>query len=155
VLELVEGATLADRLRRGPMTIDEAVGIGREIALALEAAHERGIVHRDLKPGNIALASDGTVKVLDFGLARAVADGAESPLGRRDDPTITSPATLTVLGVVLGTAAYMSPEQARGAVADRRSDVWAFGCVLYEMLAGTRAFRGETIVELLSEVVES
>jgi serine/threonine protein kinase len=155
VLELVEGATLADRLRRGPMAIDEAVRIGREIALALEAAHERGIVHRDLKPGNIALASDGTVKVLDFGLARAVADGAESPLGRRDDPTITSPATLTVLGVILGTAAYMSPEQARGAVADRRSDVWAFGCVLYEMLAGTRAFRGETIVELLSEVVES
>jgi serine/threonine-protein kinase len=155
VLELVEGATLADRLRRGPMTIDEAVGIGREIALALEAAHERGIVHRDLKPGNIALASDGTVKVLDFGLARAVADGAGSPPGRRDDPTITSPATLTVLGVILGTAAYMSPEQARVAVADRRSDVWAFGCALYEMLAGTRAFRGETVVELLSEVVES
>lgn len=155
VLELVDGETLAARLRGGPLAIDEALSVGREIVLALEAAHERNIVHRDLKPGNIALTADGTVKVLDFGLAR----NAETAAGRPEDlvnsPTLTSPLTLTALGVILGTAAYMSPEQAKGAVADKRSDVWAFGCVLYEMLTGVRAFPGDDVTETLAAVVKS
>lgn len=154
VLELVGGETLAARLHCGPLPADEALSLAREIALALEAAHERGIVHRDLKPGNIALTTDGVVKVLDFGLARATEPQSDGhPTDPVNSPTITSPLTLTALGVILGTAAYMSPEQARGAVADRRSDVWAFGCVLYEMLTGTRAFAGEDITETLASVV--
>ena len=132
VMELVEGPTLADRIAKGPIAIDEALPIARQIAEALEAAHEQGIIHRDLKPANIKLRPDGTVKVLDFGLAKAL-----EPMASRVDTTasqtITSPA-MTGVGMLLGTAAYMSPEQARGKAVDKRSDIWAFGCVLYEML---------------------
>ena len=145
VLELVEGPTLADRITRGPIPVHEALAIARQIAEALEAAHEHGIVHRDLKPANIKVRDDGTVKVLDFGLAKAIEPGT----GTRDpgsgralytqSPTVLSPA-VTMTGIILGTAAYMSPEQAKGKPADKRSDIWAFGCVLYEMLTGRRAF---------------
>jgi serine/threonine protein kinase len=137
VLELVEGETLAARIERGPLPVEEALAIAREIAEALEAAHENGIIHRDLKPANIALTPPDRVKVLDFGLAKATdAAAAAGGLDPLHSPTVTSPAMLTGLGIILGTAAYMSPEQARGRAADRRSDVWALGCVLYEMLAG-------------------
>jgi eukaryotic-like serine/threonine-protein kinase len=152
VLELVEGPTLADRIGEGPIPIDEALAIARQITEALEAAHEQGIIHRDLKPANIKLRPDGTVKVLDFGLAKAL-EPASSVVGDADaSPTITSPA-LTRMGVILGTAAYMSPEQAKGRPADKRSDVWAFGCVLYEMLTGRRAFAGEDISDTLAGVL--
>ena len=139
VLELVDGDTLADRLTRGRLSVDESLAVARQIADALETAHEIGITHRDLKPANIALTADGLVKVLDFGLAK-MADGDRYGSARR---TINRSATETGLGVILGTAAYMSPEQARGRAADKRSDIWAFGCVLYEMLTGTRAFDPE------------
>jgi eukaryotic-like serine/threonine-protein kinase len=160
VMELVEGPTLADRLARGgPIPIDEALPIARQIAEALEAAHERGIIHRDLKPANIKVRDDGTVKVLDFGLAKlADADGVgRSAAGGEaaDAATITSPAAMTAMGLILGTAAYMSPEQARGRAVDKRTDVWAFGAVLYEMLAGTRAFEGEDIADTIASVVKS
>jgi serine/threonine-protein kinase len=153
VMEFVDGETLADRIRRGPIPIDEALPIATQIAEALEAAHEQGIVHRDLKPANVKLRLDGTVKVLDFGLAKALepasaAGGAQATTA----PTITSPA-MTGAGVLLGTAAYMSPEQARGKAADKRADVWAFGCVLYEMLTGRRAFDGDDVAETLAAVI--
>ena len=152
VLELIEGPTLADRIASGPLAIDEALPIARQIAEALEGAHEQGIVHRDLKPANVKVRPDGTVKVLDFGLAKALqpltAESRDTPVA----PTITSPA-LTQLGVILGTAAYMSPEQAKGRPADKRGDVWAFGAVLYEMLSGQRAFKGEDISEVLAAVL--
>jgi hypothetical protein len=148
VMELVEGEDLAARIARGPLPPDEAFAIATQIAEALEAAHEAGIVHRDLKPANIKVRSDGTVKVLDFGLAKPDSPGAHGALGA----TITSPA-LTVHGVILGTAAYMSPEQAKGKAVDRRADVWAFGCVLYEMLTGRRAFEGDDITETIVAVV--
>jgi eukaryotic-like serine/threonine-protein kinase len=153
VLELVERPTLADRIARGPMPIDEVLPIARQIAEALEGAHEQGIVHRDLKPANIKLRPDGTVKVLDFGLAKVFESG---PVGSdlSNPPTITSPA-MTRIGVILGTAAYMSPEQAKGQAIDKRSDIWAFGCVLYEMLAGTRAFGGEAVSETLAAVLRA
>ena len=146
VLELVEGPTLADLITRGPLPLDRAITIARQIAEALEAAHEHGIVHRDLKPANIKVRSDGIVKVLDFGLAKALAsDSVDSrPLNH----------TATREGIILGTAAYMSPEQAKGQAVDRRTDIWAFGCVLFEMLAGAPAFRGETMTELLAAVVK-
>ena len=138
MLELVEGETLADRIARGPVPVPEAVVIARQIADALEAAHEQGIVHRDLKPANIQITPDGAVKVLDFGLARIVAsqDGASSGIqfDSSMSPTITSPAVVTGQSVLMGTAAYMAPEQARGKPADKRADIWAFGVVLYEML---------------------
>jgi serine/threonine protein kinase len=141
VLELVEGPTLADRIAQGPIPLDEALPIARQIADALEAAHEHGIIHRDLKPANIKLRPDGAVKVLDFGLAKALAPDPGSATGvHLSQPTITSPAAMTGAGMLLGTAAYMSPEQAKARPADKRSDVWAFGCVLYEMLTGARAF---------------
>src|SRR5262249_7089991 len=142
VLELVEGPTLADRIAQGPIPLDETLPMARQIAEALEAAHEQGIVHRDLKPANVKLRDDGTVKVLDFGLAKALEPAAMPNASLTTSPTITSPA-MTQLGVILGTAAYMSPEQAKGRPADKRSDVWAFGCTLYEMLTGRRAFDGE------------
>jgi serine/threonine-protein kinase len=160
VLELVEGPTLADRIAEGPIAFDEASPVARQIAEALEAAHEQGIIHRDLKPANIKLRPDGTVKVLDFGLAKALegtgAGQAGSPGegGRLNSPTITSPALMTAAGVILGTAAYMSPEQAKGREADRRSDIWAFGCVLYEMLTGRRAFDGEDVADTLALVLK-
>jgi eukaryotic-like serine/threonine-protein kinase len=148
VMELVEGEDLADRIARGAIPMDEALPIARQIAEALEAAHELRIVHRDLKPSNIKLRPDGTVKVLDFGLAK---DWAAA--GTAASPTITSPA-LTEIGVILGTAAYMSPEQARGLAVDKRTDVWAFGCVLFEMLTGHRAFAGETLSDVLVRIIE-
>jgi serine/threonine-protein kinase len=158
VLELVEGEDLAQRLLRGPIAVDDALPIARQIADALEAAHDQGIVHRDLKPANIKVRADGTVKVLDFGLAKAI-DAAQgvSPSADRGhlataSPTITSPA-MTQAGVILGTAAYMSPEQAKGRAADKRSDIWAFGCVVYEMLTGKRPFEGEDISDTLAAVL--
>jgi eukaryotic-like serine/threonine-protein kinase len=154
VMELVEGSTLADRIALGPIPIDEALAIAKQIAEALEAAHEQGIIHRDLKPANIKVRLDGTVKVLDFGLAKALEPtGATSP-SVSQSPTITSPAMMTGVGVLLGTAAYMSPEQARGKSVDRRSDIWAFGCVLYEMLTGKRAFEDEDVSMTLSKVLQ-
>jgi serine/threonine-protein kinase len=151
VLELVEGPTLADRIARGAIPMDEALPITRQIAEALEAAHELGIVHRDLKPANIKLRPDGVVKVLDFGLAKAL-DPGPTAIDASQSPTITSPA-MTRMGVILGTAAYMSPEQARGKVVDKRADIWAFGCVLYEMLAGRRAFKAESMTDIVVSVI--
>ena len=150
VLELVEGETLAERIAGGPLPVDEALGVARQIAAALEAAHEKGVVHRDLKPANVKLRPDGKVKVLDFGLAKAMTGDRSSP-DATHSPTMTAAATRA--GVVIGTAAYMSPEQARGKVVDRRTDVWAFGAVLYEMLAGRKAFEGETISDTLASVL--
>ena len=138
VLELVEGPTLADRIAQGPIPLDEALPIARQIAEALEAAHEQGIVHRDLKPANIKLRPDGTVKVLDFGLAKAL-DPIGSAANVSQSPTITSPAMMTRRGIILGTAAYMSPEQADGKPADKRSDIWAFGVVLLRDVDGAAA----------------
>jgi eukaryotic-like serine/threonine-protein kinase len=162
VLELVEGPTLADRIAKGAIALDEALAIARQICDALEAAHERGVIHRDLKPANVKLRPDGTVKVLDFGLAKAIVDPAGSSDGSQQ-PTITSPAHLrqgygeagTQVGVILGTAAYMSPEQARGRPVDRRADIWAFGVVLYEMLTGQRAFPGDEISDTLAGVLRA
>ena len=154
VLELVEGDTLADRIRNGPLPVAEALAIARQIAEALQAAHDKGIVHRDLKPANIALTADDAVKVLDFGLAKAIDPGVSASSGDPvNSPTITSPTLLTGLGVILGTAAYMSPEQAKGRQADKRSDVWAFGCVLYEMLTGKRPFKGDDVSDTLAAVL--
>src|SRR5262245_51199337 len=140
VMELVEGPTLADRIAKGPIPLDEALAIAKQIAEALEAAHEQGIIHRDLKPANIKVCDDGDVKVLDFGLAKAVEPASVISPALTASPTITTPAMMTGVGIILGTAAYMSPEQARGQTIDKRSDIWAFGCVLYEMLTGRRAF---------------
>ena len=155
VLELVEGPTLADRIAKGPILLDEALPIAKQIAEALEAAHEQGIIHRDLKPANIKLRDDGTVKVLDFGLAKAMEPVSSINPTLSVSPTITTPAQMTGVGMILGTAAYMSPEQAKGRPADKRSDVWAFGCVLYEMLTGKRAFDGEDVSDTLATVLKS
>ena len=151
VLELVDGPTLADRIARGPMAFEEALPIARQITDALEAAHAQGIIHRDLKPANIKLRPDGAVKVLDFGLAKAL-DLVPDGIDPSQSPTITSP-TMTGVGVILGTAAYMSPEQVKGRSLDPRSDIWAFGCVLFEMLTGRRAFGGEDVAETLAFVL--
>jgi serine/threonine protein kinase len=152
VMELVEGSTIADRLKSGPIPIDEALLIARQICEALEYAHERGIVHRDLKPANVKVTNDDAVKVLDFGLAKAVEGGSASS-DISTSPTITQMATQG--GVLLGSPAYMSPEQARGKAVDRRADIWAFGCFLYEMLTGKMAFRGETVTDTLAAVIRA
>ncbi len=150
VMELVEGPTLADRIKQGPIPVDEAVRIARQIADALEYAHERGIIHRDLKPANVKVAADDTVKVLDFGLAKAL-EGDPASIDISTSPTISRMATQQ--GVLLGTAAYMSPEQAKAKPVDRRADIWAFGCVLYEMLTGKQAFTGETVTDTLASII--
>src|SRR3954452_468125 len=150
ILELVEGDTLADRIQRGPIPVAAALVVARQIAEALDVAHERGIVHRDLKPANIKITADNVVKILDFGLAKALAnESGESDIA--SSPTITSDSTRA--GVILGTAAYMSPEQARGQRIDKRTDVWAFGCVLYEMLTGTLAFGGESVSDAIAAIL--
>ncbi|MDE3165351.1 MAG: serine/threonine-protein kinase, partial [Acidobacteriota bacterium] len=149
VMELVEGQTLAERIKRGAIPLDEALGIAKQIADALGAAHERGITHRDLKPRNINIKPDGTVKVLDFGLAKMGGAATAQP---DDSPTLT--AGPTQKGVILGTAAYMSPEQARGKEADSRADIWAFGVVLYEMLTGQKLFEGDDLSETLASVIK-
>jgi serine/threonine protein kinase len=153
VLELVEGPTLADRIDEGPVPVDEALPIAKQIAAALQTAHEQSVIHRDLKPANIKLRPDGVVKVLDFGLAKALdpasASSTNATISAARLPQATEP------GVILGTAAYMSPEQARGNPVDKRADTWAFGCVLFEMLTGTRAFEGETMSDTLANVLKN
>jgi Tol biopolymer transport system component len=151
VMELVEGDDLSQRIARGAMPPDEALPIAKQIAEALEAAHEQGIIHRDLKPANIKVRGDGTVKVLDFGLARAMDPSAASGANVANSPTLTAHAT--ALGMIMGTAAYMAPEQAKGKTVDRRADIWAFGVVLYEMLTGRAAFVGDTVTDIIAAVV--
>jgi eukaryotic-like serine/threonine-protein kinase len=148
VMELIPGETLAERLKSGRLDIAKALGIAQQIAAALESAHEQGIVHRDLKPANIEVTPDGRVKVLDFGLAKALAGGLDGNAEESAGKTAASEP-----GIILGTPAYMSPEQVRGKAADKRADIWAFGCVLYEMLSGRRLFDGDSITELLAEVL--
>ncbi|HJQ98484.1 MAG TPA: protein kinase, partial [Candidatus Polarisedimenticolaceae bacterium] len=153
VMELVPGTDLAKRLEQGPIPRAEALAIGAKIAEALEAAHDHGVVHRDLKPANIQVTPDGGVKILDFGLAKAFdTQGSGSGTNVSLSPTLTTPAS-THLGVILGTASYMSPEQAKGKPVDRRTDIWALGCILFEMLAGRRPFEGETVSEMLAAVI--
>ena len=158
VMELVDGPTLAERIAHGALPVEDALPIAGQIAAALEAAHERGIVHRDLKPANIKLTADGTVKVLDFGLAKAFGSGADPfdpGVGQKleNSPTLTSP-LMTRAGIILGTTAYMAPEQAKGKPTDKRADIWAFGAVLYEMLTGRALFAGETASETLASVIK-
>ena len=152
VMELVEGEDLSTHITRGPIAPADAVLIARQIADALEAAHEQGIVHRDLKPANIKVRTDGTVKVLDFGLAKAF-EGEAAAANASNSPTLSVVATR--MGMILGTAAYMAPEQAKGKAVDRRADIWGFGCVLFEMLSGQPPFHGETVSETLAEVMKS
>ncbi len=151
-MELVEGETLAERLDRGPMELEEALALFCQIALALEAAHEKGVIHRDLKPANVKITEDGKIKVLDFGLGKALApEPSEEDLSQ--SPTAAYSGTMA--GMIMGTAPYMSPEQARGNTVDQRTDVWAFGCVLYEALTGKKPFEGETVTDTLAAVVRA
>ncbi len=155
VMEMVEGPTLAEHIQQGPMPIEEVVRFSKQIADAVEAAHEKGVIHRDLKPANVNITPEGTVKVLDFGLAKALTGDPMSGEGSNQDlslsPTMTQ--AMTGMGVLLGTAGYMSPEQARGKPVDRRADIWAFGCIMYEMLTGQRLFTGETATDVIGAVV--
>jgi eukaryotic-like serine/threonine-protein kinase len=153
IMECIPGPTLEGRLARGPLPLPEVCELGRDLASALEAAHDRGVVHRDLKPANLKFTADGRVKILDFGLAKT--DVTEvAPAVSSDSTGIgTRAGTTSGAGRVVGTAAYMSPEQARGAAVDRRTDIWAFGCVLYEMLSGRRPFTGESVTDVLAQVV--
>jgi eukaryotic-like serine/threonine-protein kinase len=153
VMELVDGPTLAERIAQGPIPLDDTLAMVAQIAHAIEAAHAQDVIHRDLKPANIKVRSDGTVKVLDFGLAKALAPGPPTASsGLSQLPTIASPG-VTQVGMVLGTAAYMSPEQARGRAAGKPADVWAFGCVLFEMLTGVSAFAGETMSDTIAKTL--
>jgi serine/threonine protein kinase len=153
VLELVEGETLEDQLRRGPIPLDESLKIAAQIAQALQAAHEKGVIHRDLKPANIKITHDSTVKVLDFGLAKAGDMESSEVEGLSNSPTLRTLASSP--GMILGTAAYMSPEQAKGRPVDRRTDIFAFGCVFYEMLTGKRVFEGEDVSDTLAAVLRA
>jgi serine/threonine-protein kinase len=152
VMELVEGEDLSEQIARGPIPLSDALPMARQIADALEAAHDKGIIHRDLKPANIKVRADGTVKVLDFGLAKALAPAEDASASADNSPTLTGRATQ--LGMILGTAAYMAPEQAKGRAVDKRADIWAFGVVLYEMLTGRRAFKGDDVSETLASVLK-
>jgi serine/threonine protein kinase len=152
VMELVEGEDLSVRIARGRLPVSDALPIAQQIADALETAHERGIIHRDLKPANIKVSTEGVVKVLDFGLAKAMSQ-ADPDVNPANSPTMAL--TGTQAGLILGTAAYMAPEQARGQTVDRRADIWAFGVVLFEMLAGKQAFSGETISDVLASVLKN
>jgi serine/threonine protein kinase len=152
VMELIEGETLKDRIKSGPIPVEEALKLALQMAEALEAAHEKGVIHRDLKPANIKVTPEGKVKILDFGLAKAYA-GDQGNINLADSPTISAAATQQ--GVILGTAAYMSPEQAKGKSVDKRADIWAFGIVLFEMLTGKQLFTGETASETLASVMKS
>ena len=152
VLQLIEGPTLAERIAQGPIPVEEALKIALQMAEGLEAAHEKGVIHRDLKPANVKITPEGQVKILDFGLAKALqGEAPDSSLSQ--SPTLTNAATQA--GVILGTAAYMSPEQARGKPTDRRADIWAIGIVLFEMLSGKRAFEGEDVSQTLAAVIMS
>src|SRR5512139_2460382 len=150
VMELVEGETLAQRISKGALPLEEALAICRQIADGLEAAHEKGVIHRDLKPANVMITEGDKVKILDFGLAKALSDETQS-VDSSQSPTLTE--AMTRPGVILGTAAYMSPEQAKGKAVDKRADIWALGCILYECLAGKRVFEGETVTEILAAVL--
>ena len=153
VMEMVEGPTVADRLSHGPLPVEEALSVAAQVAEALEYAHERGIVHRDLKPANVKLTLEGKAKVLDFGLAKALSDDPFSPTADlAKSPTLTIASTKA--GMILGTAAYMSPEQAKGKLVDRRADIWAFGALLFEMLTARLAFSGETTSEILAAILK-
>src|SRR5215813_10595038 len=151
VMELVEGPTLADRIASGSLPVEDSLAIAKQIAEALEAAHERNIIHRDLKPANVKVTHEGVVKVLDFGLAK-VLEGDSTPTDLSHSPTLIKG---TQAGIILGTAAYMSPEQAKGKVVDKRSDIWSFGCVLFELLTGKQSFSGETLTDVLAAVVRA
>lgn len=152
IMELVEGETLAEHIERGPIPFDEALPLFVAIAEGLEAAHDKGVIHRDLKPANVKIGPDGKPKILDFGLAKAFAGEDDVAAGTSQSPTLTKG---TALGAIMGTASYMSPEQARGKLVDKRTDIWAYGCCLYEVLTGTKPFQGDNVTDILAAVVRA